>query len=568
MSSSVKQDSGRDSFVRGTLLLSAGNLISRALGLLYTFPFQAMVGIAGVTLYQAAYTYYALMIAISTAGIPVAVSKFIAKYNALGEYGTSQRLFRQGMKLMLVTGVVAFLLLFSAAPWLSELMVRNSENNQQYIDSLTLVTRSVSFALLLIPAMSMVRGYFQGHQDMAPTAISQVIEQIVRIMFLLSGTMLVLFVFSDSELVRPLAETLGGTAAVETTELNGLKVLAVTIATFSAFIGAIGSIIVLAIYWRKRKDIHRKTDNPDGTPVRSMKSLLLELLSYSIPIVMVGLSTPLYQFVDQLTMVNTLLNAGKTVSEATSAFGFLTGNAHKIVLIPVSIAASVSMATIPLVTRSFTHGDMNKVRNQVNHIFQVSFFVTIPAVIGLVALSEPLFGTLFPGDREGWVYLLHYAPSAFFLAYYSVAAAILQGINKQYFTIFATAMGLLAKVVLNVPFVYAIGGIGAGYATIAGYIVAIILMVWKIQRSLNFSYKQLVRRTVLMFAMGAVMFVAVYGSLFFTLNEEPSWSNDIVATIVGFGIGLVIYGYLGWRSHLAGKLLGKRFQYRRKNNAN
>ena len=504
------------------------------------------------------------MIAISTAGIPVAVSKFIAKYNALGEYGTSQRLFRQGMKLMLVTGVVAFLLLFFSAPWLSELMVRNSENNQQYIDSLTLVTRSVSFALLLIPAMSMVRGYFQGHQDMAPTAISQVIEQIVRIMFLLSGTMLVLFVFSDSALVRPLADSLGGTAAVATTELNGLKVLAVTIATFSAFIGAIGSIVVLAMYWRKRKDIHRQTDNPAGTPVRSMKSLLLELLSYSIPIVMVGLSTPLYQFVDQLTMVNTLLNSGKSVAEATSAFGFLTGNAHKIVLIPVSIAASVSMATIPLVTKSFTHGDLNKVRNQVNHIFQVSFFVTIPAVIGLVALAEPLFGTLFPGDREGWVYLLHYAPSAFFLAYYSVAAAILQGINRQYFTIFATAMGLITKAVLNVPFVYALGGIGAGYATIVGYIVAIILMVWKIQRALHFPYKQLLRRTMLMFAMGGAMFIAVYGSLFVTLMNEPSWGNDIVATIVGFGIGLVVYGYLGWRSHLAGKLLGKRFQYRRK----
>lgn len=565
MSSSVKQDSGRESFVKGTLLLSAGNLISRMLGLLYTFPFQAMVGIAGVTLYQAAYTYYALMIAISTAGIPVAVSKFIAKYNALGEYGTSQRLFRQGMKLMLVTGVVAFLVLFFAAPWLSELMVRNSDNNQQYVDSLTLVTRSVSFALLLIPAMSMVRGYFQGHQDMAPTAISQVIEQIVRILFLLSGTMLVLFVLSDSNLVRPLAETLGGTGAVETTELNGLKVLAVTIATFSAFIGAIGSIVVLAMYWRRRKDIHRQTENPAGTPVRSMKSLLLELLSYSIPIVMVGLSTPLYQFVDQLTMVNTLLNSGKTVSEATSAFGFLTGNAHKIVLIPVSIAASVSMATIPLVTRSFTHGDMTKVRDQVNHIFQVSFFVTIPAVIGLVALSEPLFGTLFPRDREGWVYLLHYAPSAFFLAYYSVAAAILQGINRQYFTIFATAMGLLAKVALNVPFVYMLGGIGAGYATIAGYIVAIILMVWKIQQALHFPYKQLLRRTMLMFAMGAAMFIVVYGSLFVTLDDVPSWGNDIWATFVGFGLGLVVYGYLGWRSHLAGKLLGKRFQYRRKN---
>lgn len=565
MSSNLKQDS-RDSFVQGTMLLSLGNIVSRALGLVYTFPFQAMVGIAGVTLYQAAYNYYALMIALSTAGIPVAVSKFIAKYNALGEYETSQRLFRQGMKVMLVTGVVAFLILFFGAPWLSEIMVRGSENNEAYVESLTLVTRGVSFALILIPAMSMVRGYFQGHQQMAPTAISQVIEQIVRILFLLSGTVLVLFVLDETAWIQKIAELFGGSADVATTELNGLKVIAVTLATFSAFVGAIGSIVVLWMYWRRHKKLQAAQPLPEsgGAPVRTLRSLFIEILGYSIPIVMVGLSTPLYQIIDQLTMVNALLARGESVADATSAFGFLTGNAHKIVLIPVSIAASVSMATIPLLTRSYTQGDLDKVKNQVNHILQVTFFVTIPAVIGLVVLSEPIFGTLFPGDRDGWVYLLHYGPSAFFLALYSVAAAILQGVNRQYFTIFATMLGLLVKFVLNVPLVQALGGIGAAYATILGYISAIILMMYMIRRTLRFPVTQLVRRTALMSLMGFAMWISVFLTLQVTLADEVSWLNDVFATCVGVVVGVFVYGAIAWRSHLAGKLLGQRFAYRRK----
>ena len=146
----------------------------------------------------------------------------------------------------------------------------------------------------------------------------------------------------------------------------------------------------------------------------------------------------------------------------------------------------------------------------------------------------------------------------------TVAAAILQGINRQYFTIFATSMGLLTKLALNVPLVYWLGGIGAGYATIAGYIVAIILMVWMIQRTLHFPYQQLLRRTILMFLMGGAMFAAVFLSLLVTMNDEASWGNDIFATITGVTIGVLVYGYLGWRSHLAGKLLGRRFEYRRK----
>ncbi len=103
---SKKQEtaSANTGFVRGTMLLSGASLISRALGLIYLFPFQFMVGATGIMFYTYAYNYYAIMIGLATAGIPVAVSKFVAKYNAMGEYDTSERLYRSGLKIMSLTG--------------------------------------------------------------------------------------------------------------------------------------------------------------------------------------------------------------------------------------------------------------------------------------------------------------------------------------------------------------------------------------------------------------------------------------------------------------------------------
>ncbi|MCY1690287.1 oligosaccharide flippase family protein [Exiguobacterium sp. SL14] len=279
-------------FVRGTMLLSDASLISRALGLIYLFPFQFMVGATGIMFYTYAYNYYAIMIGLATAGIPVAVSKFVAKYNALGEYDTSERLYRSGLKIMSLTGIVSFLALFFLAPYLAHRAIPGGDvDSAAYVDAVTMTIRGVSFALLLIPPMSMTRGYFQGYQSMGPTAISQILEQIVRIIFLLAGVSIAIYLFDS------------GAAFVA------------TIATFSAFIGAIGSVAVLIYYFRKRASglQELRATQTVRSPDRPLTDLYKELLTYAIPIVMVGLSTPLYQVIDQNTMNAALQSIGYTL---------------------------------------------------------------------------------------------------------------------------------------------------------------------------------------------------------------------------------------------------------------
>jgi O-antigen/teichoic acid export membrane protein len=200
--------------LRGTFILTLGTMISKVLGLFYVIPFDAIVGKEGTTLYQYSYVPYTIFISLATAGIPLAISKFISKYNALEEYAVGRKLFKSGLIVMMATGVVSFLLLYFSAPILGDMIIKDKDQVTKVEDVITVI-RAVSFALIVVPFMSLIRGYFQGHQSMGPTAVSQVVEQIARIAFLLVGAFIVLNV------------------------MDGEVVTAVSISTFAAFVGAV-----------------------------------------------------------------------------------------------------------------------------------------------------------------------------------------------------------------------------------------------------------------------------------------------------------------------------------------
>lgn len=163
--------------LRGTFVLTLGTYISRILGMIYLIPFGAMVGATGGALFQYGYNQYTLFLNIATMGFPAAVSKFVSKYNSKGDYETSRRMLRAGMSVMLVTGMIAFSILYISAPFFAETSLGGTSNNGLTIDHVVYVIRMVSLALLVVPIMSLVRGFFQGHQMMGPTAVSQVVEQ-------------------------------------------------------------------------------------------------------------------------------------------------------------------------------------------------------------------------------------------------------------------------------------------------------------------------------------------------------------------------------------------------------
>ncbi|MGP7818388.1 putative polysaccharide biosynthesis protein [Niallia sp. 01092] len=525
--------------LRGTFILTLGTIISKVLGLFYVIPFNMIVGTQGTILYQYSYVAYTIVISIATAGIPLAVSKFISKYNALGEYGVGRRLFKSGLLVMACTGFVSFLVLYLIAPFLAEIIIP-AEDLTSSVKDVTTVIRAVSFALIVVPIMSLIRGFFQGHESMGPSAVSQVVEQVVRILFLLGGAALVIYV------------------------LKGKLITAVSIATFAAFIGAIGGLVVLLWYWKKRKGNLNKLLLEDKSEMShiSLNSMYKEILISAAPFVFVGIANPIFQLIDTVTFNRAMANIGlSTVSEtALSIFNYQT---HKIVIIPVSLATAFSLALVPMITKAFVNQDQQNVNYHLNQTFQVLLFITLPATIGLSILAEPVYRLFYGATADlqlGTEVLRMYAPVAILFSLYSVTAAILQGINEQRYTILSLLVGILVKLSLNIPLIEKWETMGAILATALGYTVSIVINLVVIKVYANFSFKLVFRRSVLIMAFNFIMFISaelVYQLLNLFLSVNSLVASLLLVIMVGI-VGGVTYAYLAYRTKLIYILFGDR----------
>ncbi len=521
--------------IKGTAILTMGLFLSKVLGIIYVIPFYGMVGEENIGLYQYAYIPYNLMLSLAISGAPIAFSKFVAKYNSLGDYETGRRLLKSGLTMMLITGFVSFLMLYFFAGPLAELTIDENEKIHS-VQDVKEVIQWVSFALIVVPFMSLMRGFFQGYNFMMPTAVSQLVEQIVRIIFLLAGAYAVLNIF-------------GGSART-----------AVEVAVLSAFVGALGGVLVLFYYWKKKKGEYNdlRASSVESYDV-NLGDMYKEIIIYAIPVVFLGIANPLFQFVDMLTFNRAM---GDTANAASSGIylSILNFTAHKLVMIPVMLATGFSMALIPLITRYFTKGEFDQVNRTLDKTFQVLLFLTLPAVVGMTLLSDELYHIFYEISDAGSEILAHYLPVAILFALFPVTASILQGINKQKWIILNLLVGLLLKLALNIPLIKLFETDGAIAATIIGYVVAIGMNLAVIKTTLNYQSDMVLRRLFLITLMSAAMAGAGFATLAVLdlfLGMDTKFHSIARILIVG-AIGGAVYGFLGLKTGIAQKLLGER----------
>lgn len=531
-----------NNIIRGTMLLTGATFLSKFLGMIYVIPFNELVGETGGALFSFAYTPYNILVSISTVGVPLAVSKFVSKYNSLEDYETGLRMFKVGIVSLLITGFLAFLALFLGAEFLAGLMLSlesGSDVGEITVQDITMVLRMVSFALIIIPAMSIVRGFFQGYESMGPTAISQVVEQIVRILFLLGGAFIVVKV------------------------LNGTIALAVGLATFAAFIGGLASCLVLWVYWRKRKkNIYNKIDEQTVTHEMPLKNLVKELFSYAGPFVIVGLATPLYQMVDQFTFQRAMVAIG-TGDMWQVPYSVINFYGHKLVIIPVTIATGLSLAVLPALTKSYTQKNEKLVSKQINQAMQVILVLVVPAAVGLASLSDVAYGSLFglknieiTGPLLAW-----YAPVSLLFAFFLISSSILQGINQQRFAVISLSAGLLLKILFNIQFIYWFGPKGAIFGTALAVGTAAILNIWRVKVSIRFSFKETFKRFLLIAIFTGIMALVIFvlkTLLGGVLPYGESRTSALIMLILGVTIGGSVYLWLSYQSSLLERVLGDR----------
>ncbi len=525
-------------FLRGTLLLTGASFLSKFLGMIYVIPFANMVGETGTALYSYAYIPYTILLSVATVGVPLAVSKFVAKYNTLNDHYTSMRMLKIGSLLMLITGFVAFLIMYFGADLIAS-WTKDENSPGITTDQVKSVIQMVSFALIIIPSMAIMRGFFQGNQSMGPTAVSQVIEQIIRIAFLLVSVFVVL-------------EIVGGT-----------NTTAIGFAAFSAFVGGLASWVVLAFYWRKRKKyLDVAIENQKEKVNIPVKELLKELFRYSGPFVLVGIAIPIYQLIDQFTFDHAMsaIGQGNVADIAFSAFNL---QGHKLVIIPVTIATGLSLALIPEITNAFNANKMEKLKAQINQALQIIMFFVLPAVFGLILLADPIYGGLFGLDNiniTGEVFAW-YAPVALTFAFFTVTSSILQGIEKQNFTLISLSAGILTKVLLNSIFIQIFEAKGAIIATLIATSIAVILNLLQIKKAISFSYRKFYKLSLLMLIFTSIMAIVllvvnyVFG-LFLDVHENRI--HAVLMMLIGVTAGGAVYLYLGYASTLFERITGRR----------
>lgn len=523
--------------VKGTLLLTAAGYISRFLGMIYVIPFNALVGAKGVALYSYAYIPYTVLLSLSSVGIPPAISKIVAKYNSLGEYKTGYRVFRLSFYFMMLTGIIAFLLLFFTAEPIANIIVASKDPQGNTVEDVTKVIQMVSFALILVPAMSAVRGFFQGHQTMEPTAVSQVVEQIVRIAFLLIAGFIIIVI------------------------QKGSYVSAVSFATFAAFVGAIGSILVLIKFWNNRKNtFYANIEKQRKSISVSTKDLFLEMFSYAVPFILVGIATPLYQFIDLFTFNRAMEVIGQgSISELSFAAIHVNGN--KLIVIPVMIATGMSLSLVPALTESFTKQNTQKLVTEINLSVQIVLLLVVPAVFGLIALAPEAYGSLFSMEQLDITssLLAWSAPLAIVLAFFTVSAAILQGINQQRFAVISLSAGFIIKLSLNSLLIHTFGAKGSIFATGLAVGAAALLNLWRVKSVLNISFKQTYKRGLFIVIFSIVMYLAVLVTKWIFGFFMPFNESRIFATImlsIGVIVGVIVYFILTYKSTLLDYVLG------------
>jgi PST family polysaccharide transporter len=522
----------RQGFVYGALLLALAAIISKLLGSVYTIVLQNVIGDHGMGLFQMAYPVYATLLAVATAGFPVAISKLVSERIAFGdEYGVRQ-IFRVATVMLGTLGIVACAVLyFWADSWAS---IAGDPDAAWAI-------RAISPALLMVPVVSAIRGYFQGYQWMQPTAISQVVEQFVRV-----------------------ATIIG--LAMWLTRAGFGREFAAAGAAFGAVTGAAAALLLLAYYWVAKHPSALTERRPHGT---SARVLARQLLYYAFPISLGAMVVPLMNNVDVVTVVNLLKSAGASQGAATTDFGLLTGRAFKLMMLPTTLASGIGIAVMPAVSEAFTLGFRRLMSERIDTAIRLTVLIALPASVGLAMLAVPVDIALFKDDAGARVIQIM-ACATFFASVQTTAAAILQGAGWVYLPVLNLALASLAKLVGNLFLVPIYGIEGAAFSTVLSYAVATTLNFSGMYRCTGERIhwrSWVVKPAVAAFMMGAFVYAAasqwrIWGGLSWDRVGIAAASGIIIViAVVIYAVALLLTGALTERDIAAVPRVGPRLAF-------
>ena len=530
----------KNGLVEGSMISYISIVITKILGVLYVIPFYAVIG-AGEYIYTSAYTLYNLVLNASTSGVPTAMSILVADYNTRGLQKTKQKLYRVG--LLAVGGIsiaIFFILQIFAGSFAGFYMSNMADGAVVNHNSVANAIRAVSVCLLFAPFLSVKRGYLQGHNYIAHSSYSQVVEQIVRIAVALGGAYFVISI-------------LGFDVGV------GVNV---------ALIGAAAGAAIALLYLQLKTAGSMQTAEyaVENEQVLSTKSIVFQILRYSIPVVIVATSTNLYEIVDMKLIVTALSNILNYPADATQAIASTMANwTPKICMLVSALSMGLTASMVPSITSSYAKKKYGEVNRKFVLSINTIIVVALPLAIGLSMLSKPVYTLFYSNSEYGATALKVMCFSSVIASVKIVVCMALQALGRARLVCGCTLLGLLINALLDLPMILLFNIIGlppylgAIFASILGFSATIAIAMRALKKNMHFRYVAIVRTLIKAVLPCAALIVSVL--LLKLIIPIPETRGIMLILVLGlFGIvGASVYGLVAYKMHLIQDVFGENF---------
>ncbi|MBQ7725673.1 MAG: polysaccharide biosynthesis protein [Clostridia bacterium] len=518
----------KSNFLEGAFVATLCIIITKVMGVLYVIPFYKIIGERGGTLYGYAYNIYNIFLIISSAGIPLAISKLTSEYNTLGEHEKKVRMYQISARIIRVFSLLSFLICFLFAPHLARLIIGELKGGNT-IEDVAFVIRTIAFALLVVPMLSIRRGYLQGHRYIHEPSISQIIEQVARIVIILGGSALCVYVFH-----LPLR-------------------FAVGVSVFAACLGGLASFLYLDIVVRKNKGAIGLDHNPLHNK-ETDREILRKIITYLIPFIVINLANTFYTFIDMILVIRTLPHLGFTAVKTEFVSSVFTTWGVKFNTIITSVSTGLIVSLIPNMVKDYTENNMEAVNRNFNKCLKIILLIVAPMAIFISGMAQSMWN-LFYGPNPIGASVIRYSILVTILdCLYMVINSLLQSLNKRKLIYFSVVTGLVINLVLDIPFMHLSARLGlpayhgAITATLLGFIVSNLISMVYLNRQMNLQYRETLS-ALPRFLLSAVVLIAILAvfRLVLPVSSPDKLTQLLIVAVAGIVSGGV-YLLLNFRN--------------------
>lgn len=534
--------------VKGTLVLSGMVLLTKVIGFFFWIPFQNIAGDDVIGVYRQSFPFYNILLMIASAGIPITISKFVAERLAKNDTLGARKVLRTGSILLSLTGLISSAFLYFGSEFIARMV----------LDDKALVTvpslKVLALSILIVPVMGVLRGYFQGHQEMMPTGLSQFVEQVIRVGVLICITLYM--VNANQPFIDQLKADNPKITDAEIHKLVNQGEARFTDAdiaagaTSGAFFGAIGGLLVVLWYNRRDKKqkgpLHSSPLINGGTPLRSEVKesywgLSKKIITYAIPISLATLVLPLLGVADAATVPRILQDLGMTTTEATRQYGIYY-RADPLINVISVFSSSLTLVLIPAISAHIAKKEFQEVENRIQQSWLMTLVISLPCSLALSLLAEPI-NIAFNKNALGSSTMSILAFSAVFSTLAVTSSGILQGMGHNNIPVRHLLIGATIKVAGNFLLIPKYGLEGSAFAMVVCFATVCILNMWTVIRKseIKFAWKDNVFKPVLSAVLFGFVIYGTYHLLADLFLQEPSRILYFVVVAVAGMIAAILY---------------------------